>query len=129
MKSKKYNRYKRIKESFIVGASGGLVAGMIFMGSANTALAEGAETRTSYYQSLGANSTGMHLMRKWNSRTKIEALASNLGLDQRLVSQELKSGKNLKQILLESGLDTTELDKAFNGKSRHKSWKKHTIKN
>ncbi len=128
MKNKRYNRYKRIKDRFIVGASGGLVAGMIFMGSANTLLAEGVDSATSKYQSI-PSSTGMHLMRKWNSRSKIGALANNLGFDSSFVKEELKSGKNLKQILQESGLDTTQLDKAFNGKSRHKSWKKHSITN
>ena len=48
MKNKK-NRYKRIKESFIVGASSGLMAGMIFIGSANTVFAKTADLNTSKY--------------------------------------------------------------------------------
>ncbi len=125
MKNKK-NRYKRIKESFIVGASSGLMAGMIFIGSANTVLAEGVDLNTPGY-SEGVSSTGMHVMHKWNSKARINALTNNLGLDPAYVNEELKSGKNIKQILQESGVDTTQLDKAFNGKSRHKSWKKHNI--
>lgn len=124
MKNKK-TRYKRIKERFIVGASSGIMAGMIFIGSANTVLAEGVDFNTpAYTQSV---SKGMHMMRKWNSKAKISALTNNLGLDKSYIDEELKSGKNIKQILSENGVDTTQLDKAFNGKSRHKSWKKHSI--
>lgn len=125
MKNKK-NRYKRIKESFIVGASSGLIAGIIFIGSANTALAESLDFRTSSY-SQNISYKGMHIMRKWNSRSRISALANNLGLDQTYISEELKSGKNIKQILSENGVDTSQLNKAFNSRSRHKSWKKHNI--
>ena len=125
MKNKK-NRYKRIKESFIVGASSGLMAGMIFIGSANSVFAEGVDLNTPAY-TQNISSKGMHMMRKWNSKSRISALTNNLGLDQNYVNEELKSGKNIKQILSENGIDTTQLDKAFNGKSRHKSWKKHNI--
>ena len=121
MKNRKL--YKRIKEGVIVGAGSGLVAGMIFMGSANAVIAEGVESQGTAY----TENTGMHVMHRWNSQGKISALASNLGLDQSYIKQELKSGKTLKAILQENNLTPVELDKAFNGKSRHKSWRKHSI--
>ncbi len=124
MKNKKINRYKQIKDRVIAGAGGGLVAGMIFMGSANTVLADTISYRNQPKQSA---STGMHVMRRWNSRSKIDGLVNMLGLDQNIVQDELKSGKSIKQILLDNGLDTGSLDQALNGKSRHKSWKKYTI--
>lgn len=120
----KKNRYKRIKDGFMVGAGGGLVAGMIFISSANTALAEVVNI-PNYTKS--AATTGMHIMHRWNSKPKISALVSTLGLDQETVNAELKSGKTIKQILIENGLDTSVLDKALNGRSRHKSWKKYQI--
>lgn len=123
-KNKSKNRYYRIKEKFIVGASGGLVAGMIFIGSANTVLAE-TITRPGY--SKVATTTGMHVMRRWNTRQKINSLVNTLGLDPNLVQEELNSGKSVKQILIDNGVDTSGLDKALNGHSRHKSWKKHQI--
>ncbi|MFZ2523182.1 MAG: hypothetical protein WAW92_02235 [Minisyncoccia bacterium] len=119
----KKNRYKRIKDKFIASAGGGLVAGMIFIGTANSALAD--TIRAPGYQKSSV--TGMHVMRRWNSRPKINALASNLGIDQTIMEEELKSGKNLKQILTENGLNADSLDRAFNSKSRHKSWKNHQL--
>ncbi len=123
MKNKK-TRYRRIKERFIVGASGGLMAGMIFIGSANTVLAEGADLKSSYSQSA---TSGMHVMHKWNSKSRVNALASNLGLEQSYIDEELKSGKTVKQILQENGVDTTKLNKAF-GKNKNKSWRKNHIR-
>ncbi len=120
----KKNRYKRIKDKFIASAGGGLVAGMIFIGTANTVLAETVRSSPNYPKN---SVTGMHIMRKWNSKPRISALASNLGLDQGLVNEELKAGKSLKQILSENGLDAVSLDKAFNSGSRHKSWKKYPL--
>jgi hypothetical protein len=122
--SKNKNRYKRIKDRFIASAGGGLVAGMIFIGSANTVLAETINT-PSY--SRVSTTTGMHVMRRWNSRQRINTLVNTLGLDQATIDEEIKSGKTIKQILVENGVDTSSLDKAFNGKSRHKTWKKYRI--
>lgn len=123
MRNKK-TRYRRIKERFLVGASGGLMAGMIFIGSASTVLAEGTDLRaSSYSQSITSD---MHVMHKWKSKSRINALASNLGLDQDYIDQELKSGKTLKQILQENGVDTAKLNKAFNKKG-NKSWKKNSL--
>ncbi len=100
------------------------MAGMIFIGSANTVLAEGADLNIpSYSESVPS---GMHVMHKWNSKSRISALASNLGLDQSYIDEELKSGKTVKQILQESGVDTTKLNKAFNKKG-NKSWKKNSL--
>ncbi len=123
-KNKQKNRYHRIKDGFIASAGGGLVAGLIFIGSANTALAETVSIPS--YTKV-STTTGMHIMRRWNSKKRISSLANTLGLDQAVINDELKSGKNLKQILLEHGVATSSLDKAFNGASRHKSWKKYQI--
>lgn len=121
--SNKKNRYKRIKDKFIASAGGGLVAGMIFMGTANSALAE----TVSFSNYPKSSVTGMHVMRRWNSKPRINTLINTLGLDESFVKDELKSGKSIKQILVENGISTDSLDKAFNGKSRHKSWKKYQI--
>lgn len=123
--SNKKNRYKRIKDRFIASAGGGLVAGMIFIGSANTVLAETVNIQS---YSRMATTTGMHVMRRWNSRQRINTLVNTLGLDQSVIDEELKSGKNIKQILAENGVATSSLDNAFNAKSRHKSWRKYQIR-
>ncbi len=122
--SKNKNRYKKIKDRFIASAGGGLVAGVLFMGTANIAFAESVNVPS--YTRV-ASTTGMHIMRRWNSRSRINSLAINLGLDPEVINNELKSGKSLKQILNDYGVDTSSLDKAFNAESRHKTWKKYTI--
>lgn len=124
MKNKKLNKYKNIKNRFIAGAGGGLMAGMLFIGSANPLY---AETVSYSRYPKQATTTGMHMMRRWNSKSKTLGLVNTLGLDPELVQSELKSGKPLKQILLDNGLDTSALDQALNSKSRHKSWKKYIL--
>ena len=123
MKHKSRNRYKKLKDGILIGASSSLVAGMLIMGYTTPALAETGSVGQSSEWSV----TGMHVMRKWNSRPKINALVNTLGLDHEYVMEELKSGKNLKQILQDNGINPQSLDKAFNGKQRHKSWKKHNM--
>lgn len=123
-KNKPKKGFRRIKDKFIASAGGGLVAGMIFIGTANTVLAETIKipsyTRVS-------TTTGMHAMRRWNSRSRINSLVSTLGLDPSKVNEELNSGKNIKQILNEYGVATSDLDQAFESESRHKTWKKYKI--
>lgn len=123
-KNKEKNRYRRIKARFIASAGGGLVAGMIFMGSANTVLAETFNVPS--YTKV-STTKGMHAMRRWNSRSRINSLANTLGLDPSEINQELNSGKSLKQILADHGVATSSLDKAFTSESRHKTWKKYKI--
>ena len=113
-----------MQKTLIAGASSGLVAGMLFMGSANSVLADGTDiSKPVYFQE---STTGMHMMHRWNSATKINALATHLGLDPAEVSQEIKSGKALKQILQDHGIVPGQLQKAFeNKKSQSKRiWKK-----
>ena len=106
MKNKKY---AKIKEKFLFGATSSIIAGVLFVG-ANTAFADVLEhVRPTKIE----RTSPMHLMRRWNSVPKINALATQLGLDVGQVREELKSGKTLKQILQENGVDIKELHKAF----------------
>ena len=112
-----------MKRTLVMGASSGIVAGMILMGSARTVLAETAENFIPAY-SQNTTVKGMHLLRRWNSPSKINSLVGSLGLNSNEVKQELKSGKTLKQILQENGIDTTLLHRAFGNFDR-----KHHNKN
>ena len=107
-------KYKRIKKTIIAGASSGIVAGMILMGTSSTVLAEMVDSSTPAYSQ--ATPTGMHMMRRWNSPGKINSLVGSLGLNTDEIKQELKLGKNLKQILQENGIVPGELHKAFASK-------------
>ena len=122
------NKYKRMKKAVMAGASSGIVAGLLLMGSTSPVTAEAADYSVPAY-TQSATTTGMHMMHRWNSPTKINALATSLGLDQTEVTAELKSGKNLKQILQENGIVPEQLGKAFS-RSAHrigsKNWKNKT---
>ena len=122
----KIKKYGKFGKKMLVGASSGIIAGMFLMGVGTpyrTDAAEFAEySAPAYSQNSGAN--GMHTMRRWNSKAKINSLVNTLGLDQTKIQAELKAGKNLKQILAENGVETTELQKAFVNKHRkNKAWK------
>ena len=121
MKNKKYDKYRKIQRTIIAGASSGIVAGMLLMGTASTALAEATDLSVPAYTENTAK--GMHLMHRWNSTKKASSLGVHLGLDRAKVKQELKSGKTLKQILQENGIVPDQLQKAFenSGKKRHNS--------
>lgn len=107
-----------MKKMFIDGARGGIMAGMLFVGS-NVAFADTiAEYSYPAYTSKTIN--GMHMMHRWNSKTKINLLASQLGLNNKSVKEKLKSGKNLKQILQEHGIVPGQLQKAFKSKEDNK---------
>ena len=120
---KNSNKYTRIKKTLWAGASTGILTGMFLMGTGNTALAETAEfSAPSYTQNTIV--TGMHLMRRWNSRTKAAALADHLGIPAVEIAEELKSGKTLKQIFQEHGIAPDQLQKAFSRKDNSRKWKK-----
>ena len=111
-----------MKKTIMAGASTGIVAGMILMGTAGSALADTSDhSIPSYAYAKETRATGMHMMHRWNSNTKAGTLAGHLGLDPNLIKQELKSGKTLKQVLQENGIVPGQLQKAFesSGKKRH----------
>lgn len=103
----KDKRYKRMKKAIIAGASSGILAGMILMGS-NTAMAETSDLAIPAY-TQSTSGRGMHLTHRWNSSGKAVSLASGFGLDKDMVKSELKSGKTMKQILQENGIVLTGL--------------------
>lgn len=130
MKGKKNNKYYRFKKTLIAGASSGIVAGLILMGSSNVAYAELNENSAQYTPVYNQDTTGkgMHMMHRWNSKPKINSLAAVLGLDENEVRNDLKSGKKLKQILQENGIEPSQLEKAFESKKNKrggKMWKRH----
>ncbi len=103
-------KYKNVKNAIVASASGSIMAGMLLIGSGNV-----------YAKSLDAPSltgkteiSGMHLMHRWNSATKVGPLANHLGLDPVMIKQEMKEGKTLKQILKENGVVPGEIGRAFN---------------
>ncbi len=119
----KDKRYKRMKKAILAGASSGIVAGMILMGSGNTAYAETAERSLPAY-TQNAPSLGMHMTHKWNSVGKAGAIAGGFGLDKDMVKAELKSGKTMKQILRENGIVLNHADRD-GGHSSRKGWRKN----
>lgn len=121
----KDKRYKRVKKAIIAGASSGIVAGMILMGTSNVAFADTAEQNLPAY-TQNANDTGMHLMRKWNTPKGQTAIAGGLGLSRAQIREELKAGKTMKQIMQEHGVDTTALQNKVNSKGfGMKGWRKN----
>jgi hypothetical protein len=119
----KDKRYKRMKKAILAGASSGIVAGMILMGSGNTAYAETSELSVpAYTQSSAPN--GMHMMHKWNSVGKAGAIAGGFGLDKDVVRAELKSGKTMKQILQENGI-VIKGDRKSGNRMGVKGWRKN----
>lgn len=121
----KQNKYRRVKKTLIAGASSGIVAGMIIMGvSGNTAFAQTQENSPPAF-TQDANIKGMHMMRRWNSPAKAGSLAGSLGLDKAEISQELKAGKTMKQILQEHDIVPGEIQKAFEAKKsmNKRMWK------
>jgi hypothetical protein len=126
----KYKKYmKKMKRSLLVGASGGLLAGVLLAG-AGTAYAESADYAAPQASIASTTIPGMHMMRRWNSGAKAGGLAAKLGLDKAEMRQEMKSGKTLKQILQEHGIVPDQLYKAFSthpgGKHTGKKKGSHT---
>ncbi len=134
MKNKKYNPPRsrlwrgreRMKKALFAGASSGIVAGMLLVGSSTVFADTTADYSVPAY-TQNASATGMHMMHRWNSTTKINALANHLGLNTDEVNQELKSGKTLKQILQENGIVPGQLQKALISKKNSKTWKNHGV--
>lgn len=127
MKNNSYkNKYRRLKKVIWAGASTGVVTGLILMGTTNAALADTVDSSQPAY-SQETRVPAMHMMRRWNSLSRASSLAVSLGLDPQAVTEELKSGKPLKQVLQENGVDSSQLQKAFAGrKSQNKRlWKKN----
>ncbi len=122
----KYKKYKKVKNALIAGASSGIVAGMILMGSSNTALADSSDMSTTLpAYSESTTLTSMHMMHRWTSPAKINTLAAQLGLDPQVIKQEINSGKTMKQILQDNGIVPSELQQAY-GKTPpkgKKNWK------
>lgn len=118
MSKKKYNKYdkynynyKKIKNRLIPLAGGSIMAGIMLLGG-STVFADTIDSQVpAYTQKIIP--AGMHMMRRWNSSVKVGTLANALGLDSNQIKQELKSGKSLKQILLENGITPEELQIAF----------------
>ena len=113
MNHKKYKKFKKMKEKLWAGASGGLLAGMMLV-SANTAFAQvplNHRMTEQYTQDIriSGKTSAMHTMRRWNSVSRINSLASQLGITSDEIKAEIKSGKTIKQILLEKGFDTSQL--------------------
>jgi hypothetical protein len=117
MKTGKYkNKYRKFQKAIIAGASTGVVTGLIVMGAATPALAQAADSSASvpaYTQD--AKTPPMHMMRRWKSGSRVKALAESLGLDSAEVLSEIRSGKDVKQILQEHGIDLSDLNRAFGG--------------
>lgn len=125
----KIKKYGKFGKKMLVGASSGIIAGMFLMGVSTPYIAEASDfseySGSSYSHTTHEN--GMHMMRRWNSKSKINSLTNSLGLDKEKIQAELKSGKTLKQVLQENGIETTELQKAFekkHSKSKNRVWKK-----
>ena len=127
----KDKRYKKVQKAIIAGASSGIVAGMIIMGVSSTAWAAETSDYSAPTYSQNTSFTGMHMMHRWNSGSKLNSLALQLGLDPQVVKDELKSGKNMKQILQEKGFALDELQKAYTNKISHnkRDWKSAKNKN
>ncbi|MSU45189.1 MAG: hypothetical protein EXS47_00975 [Candidatus Zambryskibacteria bacterium] len=126
--SSQIKQYGKFGKKMLVGASSGIITGMFLMGVGTSYVVEVAEfseySASSYSQNTAEN--GMHLMRRWNSKAKINSLTGSLGLDTKSVQTELKSGKTLKQVLQENGIETSNLHKTLEkkrGKSNNKNWK------
>jgi len=126
-KMSKIKQYGKLGKKMLVGASTGVIAGMFLMGVSTPYVSDAADfsdySTSSYSQNTGLS--GMHMMRQWNSKSKINSLVSSLGLDKNKVQEELKSGKTLKQILQENGIETYGLQKVSrNNKARGRMWNK-----
>ncbi len=99
-----------MKKAILASASSGIVAGMLLVGS-STVFADTTDHSSQNYEQKSY--IGVHTMRRWNAPSKINALASNLGLDEDEVNESLKSGKTLKQILQDNGIVPDQIHKAF----------------
>ena len=109
-----------MKRAIAASAGGGIMAGMLIIGSGNAR----AEVMNSSVINRNATISGMNHMHRWNSQAKINSLVNSLGLDSDKIKNELKEGKNLKQILQDNGIVPEHLEKAFNTGKKSQS-KRH----
>jgi len=114
MKYKGNRRFKKMSEKMWYGASKGLLAGIMIFG-ANTTFAQVGADYTPLYEYDSGKVSGMHIMHRFNSLPKINALANQLGIDSNAIKEGLKSGKTLKQILQEYGITMDEIHRAYSG--------------
>ncbi len=112
---------KKIKKRFLAGASSSILASMLLFSSGHV-YADTIEAPIPAYTSR--QESGMHMMHRFNSVTKINSLALQLGLNPEDVRAELSRGKSVKELLLDKGITGTELEKAFYVKSQVKKSKK-----
>lgn len=101
-----------MKKKIWEGARGGILTSMILVGSTiggNSAL---AQTLPDYVSPAvtAKTASGMHIGHRFNSRTKINSLVVQLGLNPNDVQRELHSGKTIKQILQDNGITMDQLD-------------------
>ena len=99
----------KIQKKLISSARRGILASMIFV-YAGTAFAQTTSKEYSRPIEISRNASGMHLMHRFNSHTKVKALASGLGLKQNTIKKKLRSGKNIKQIMQDYGITMDQLD-------------------
>jgi len=99
---------KKIKNKFMAGARGGILTSMMLVGAASAS----AQTVADYASPVqtSRNTSGMHMMHRYNSKTKVSALVRGLGLSKETVRGELATGKTIKQILQEHGITMDQLD-------------------
>lgn len=108
----KDKRYKRMKRAILAGASSGIVAGMIFMASTSTAFADTVDANVpSFIQNT--SDSGVHMMRRWKSGKGVKSIAKSLGLSREKIKEELRSGKTMKQIMQENGIDPAEVSRGL----------------
>ncbi len=106
-----------MKKAIMAGASSGIVAGMILMGTSSTVLAETSDISAPAY-TQNTSTVGMHLTHRWNSVGKAGVLAGGFGLDKEKVKKELRAGKTMKQILRENGIVLSHADNGYRHKGR-----------
>jgi len=101
---------KKIKNKFMAGARGGILTSMMLVGAASASAS--AQTVADYASPVqtSRNTSGMHMMHRYNSKTKVSALVRGLGLSKETVRGELATGKTIKQILQEHGITMDQLD-------------------
>lgn len=99
-------KYNKLKKKIIAGAAGSALAGALIFG-AGTAWADSIDQSSN----RPVKQSAMHVMRNWNSAGRIAGLARGIGIDPEEFRREMKSGKTPKQILLENGIDTSDLGK------------------
>lgn len=97
-----------MQRRILTGAGSGLVAGLILMGTTNTVLADTTDLHIPAY-TQNVVPKGMHLLHRWSSSRNLNSLAGGLGINKKDLRKEIRSGKSVKQILAEKGIDLAEM--------------------